>query len=402
VAPEVGPGWLSRGRATGAETGWAAPRSRKLGHEFKDLALPRSKGLGRTAVMQPCNMLWWPRIVGARTRPARPAPGAGLALGPNRAFMGAMPQVPPHRWPLLGALLGALVGPFDGLFFALLGVEMLADGQDVKLPIIMFYAISFSVTGWLIGRVALQKRQLREHLLALAESRARAAENEKLATLGRLAAGVAHEVRNPLAVIKSATALLAEAVPPEDAALTTAAGFVEAEITRLDGFISALLDFARPQNTPRSVVPAAQVMMRLAPLATSDAAARGVHIELADEAPTAQAALDVDSLTQALFALVVNAGQAVGAGGRVRITLRAGPTFEVAGDGPGVPESDAPRIFEPFFTTRARGTGLGLAMASRITEAHGGRLELVPGGGLGPAGRGACFRILLSNQGVGS
>ncbi|MEZ4469347.1 MAG: ATP-binding protein [bacterium] len=300
-----------------------------------------------------------------------------------------------RHWPWLGAGLGSLTGLFDYSLFSLLDVRMMAGDREVTPLIALFYGLSFAVGGWLVGRVAAQRVQIRRQLTAVAEARAQAAQSEKLATVGRLAAGVAHEVRNPLAVIKSSAALLAESVPPDDAGLATAATFIQEEVDRLDAFISALLDYSRPRPPTVQEAPAGRVLQRFEALARGDAESRGVALSLADESRGAQAPLDVDQLSQALFALVVNAGQAVGAGGRVEVRALPGPAFEVLDDGPGVPPADAERIFEPFFTTKARGTGLGLAMAARIAEAHGGRLSLRAGGGLGPGGRGACFHLAL-------
>ena len=108
---------------------------------------------------------------------------------------------------------------------------------------------------------------------------------------------------------------------------------------------------------------------------------------------------DPDLLAQLLLTLIENAAQAVGEGGRIEVSLRrADCAVElcVADDGPGVDPAVAGQIFEPFFTTRAEGTGLGLALAARVAQAHGGDLSLRPGAGLGPQGRGACFVLRIA------
>ena len=110
---------------------------------------------------------------------------------------------------------------------------------------------------------------------------------------------------------------------------------------------------------------------------------------------------DPDLLAQVLLGLLVNAAQAVGTAGRVLVRTGGEAEsvwVEVADDGPGVSPQSAPQIFEPFFTTKASGTGLGLATALRIVEAHEGRLELLPGRGAGGGGAGACFRMSLPRQ----
>ena len=172
-----------------------------------------------------------------------------------------------------------------------------------------------------------------------------------------------------------------------------AAGFIDAEIDRLDGFIGALLDYARPCTLDATRMPVSAVLAEIQPLAQADAARRGVAFETVDRSDGAQSTIDPTPLGQAIFSLLVNASEAA-----QRVMLRAGPgpVIEVVDDGPGVPEGDAAGIFEPFFTTKAQGTGLGLAMAARIVEAHGAAIEVVQGAGLGPDGRGACFRVRLS------
>ncbi|MCA9542624.1 MAG: hypothetical protein KC620_27195, partial [Myxococcales bacterium] len=190
--------------------------------------------------------------------------------------------------PWLGAGLGCLTGLFDYSLFSLLDVRMMAGDREVTPLIALFYGVSFAIGGWLVGRVAAQRVYIRRQLTAVAEARARAAQSEKLATVGRLAAGVAHEVRNPLAVIKSSAALLAESVPPDDAGLATAATFIQEEVDRLDAFISALLDYSRPRPAELQPARAGRVLERFTTLARGDAEIRGVALSLADESDGAE------------------------------------------------------------------------------------------------------------------
>lgn len=303
-----------------------------------------------------------------------------------------LPAIAPRHWPTLGAVIAGSVSVLDFVLFRALNVDMRWQGHDVTWAVVGFYLVNFAIGGWLLGRVWAQRRQIREQLDALAEAGAREAQLARLAAIGRLAAGVAHEVRNPLAVIKSSTALLAEDAHAS-ADSRTAAGFIDAEIDRLDGFIGSLLDYARPFTADRAPTPITAVLADIHPLAEADAARRGVIFEAQDRSDGAVGSIDRGLFGQAIVSLLVNAGEAA-----QRVVLRAGPgpVIEVVDDGPGVPEADAAGIFEPFFTTKAQGTGLGLAMAARIVEAHGAAIEVVQGAGLGPNGRGACFRVALA------
>ena len=111
--------------------------------------------------------------------------------------------------------------------------------------------------------------------------------------------------------------------------------------------------------------------------------------------------LDPHLIAQVVYGLVSNAVEAMGEGGRVAVRLEHGPdrsAIEVGDSGPGVPGEITTQIFEPFFTTKASGTGLGLSMAERIVQSHGGTLRCVPGRGAGKGGAGACFRLEIPTE----
>src|SRR4029453_683780 len=236
---------------------------------------------------------------------------------------------------------------------------------------------------------------------ALAASQRAAFENEKLAAIGRLAAGIAHEVRNPLGVIRASAALVQEHFAPgEDA--HRACRFVVEETDRLDGLIASLLAFARPTALERRRASIAGLVGRAALLADELVRRREVSlVRRFDASAGCGLSVDPDLISQALFGLVTNAAEALPPGGTVELRAepRAGSVPPAAAEegagGPGGPGGERERIFEPFYTTKERGTGLGLAMAERIARAHGGSLRLVAGAGAGPGGAGACFELLL-------
>jgi len=321
-----------------------------------------------------------------------------------------MRNVERRRLDLLGAAAGLGLGTIDTLLLAWSGVEMTLAGRDASLLVGATFTSSLAVFGFLAGRLALLRARAREDAetiqaqqRALAASERAAFENEKLAAIGRLAAGIAHEVRNPLGVVRASASIVQEHFAEGDDA-HRACRFIVEETDRLDGLISSLLAFARPTALALRPVPVAQVLTRAEGVAREVVAPRGATL-VRREAGTLDLVVTADPelLTQLLLGLVTNAAEAVAPGGTIELRARkdeAGVVLAVADDGAGVPPADRERVFEPFFTTKERGTGLGLAMAERIARAHGGALRVVPGAGAGPDGRGACFELALPRAGA--
>jgi signal transduction histidine kinase len=309
-----------------------------------------------------------------------------------------------RRRGLIGVLAGVAMGLGDMALFSALGVEMRIGGHDVVAGVMGLFIVTYGVLGWVIGRLveareraAADARTISEQLQALAASQHALMHSEKLAAIGRLAAGVAHEVRNPLGVIRASASMLEEGSALDDDA-RQACRFIREEIDRLNGLITSLLAFARPTEPRLASVAPDAVIDRALRLATPEAERR--RIALVRDTPPAlpDVRADPDLLAQVLLGLLVNATEAVGEQGRIVVRASADAaavTVDVADDGPGVAPANAEQVFEPFFTTKASGTGLGLAMALRIAQAHGGTLELAPGAGAGAGGGGACFRLRL-------
>jgi two-component system, NtrC family, sensor histidine kinase PilS len=205
---------------------------------------------------------------------------------------------------------------------------------------------------------------------------------ERLAELGRFAAGLAHEIRNPLAAMIGCLQLLrtdSQARATDDES-TRMLAIVHREAERLSGLVSEFLTYARPSTPHIADIDLVPIVDET--LATARQDADGIVIERAGEgaADVAIAArCDADQLRQVLWNLVRNAVQAVRAtkasGGRVQLALTSdegGVLLMVDDDGPGVPDEIRPRIFEPFFTTRPEGTGLGLATVHQLVAQMGG------------------------------
>ena len=310
----------------------------------------------------------------------------------------------PSRLPWWGVLAGVAFGVLDTWLLAHWGVRMTLGEQSGAPWVAAYLSLNFAALGFAIGHLALARERartdaatIRAQAADLEETRQRAAQNEKLAAIGRLAAGVAHEVRNPLGVIRASASMLRE-TGPDDEEGSRACRFIVEEIDRLDGLITALLNFSRPVVTRARETEIGPVVTRALDLAGR--VVEGTPAELVHEpaAREVRAVVDADLVSQVVLDLVTNAAEALENAGRivVRTAERDGALhIDVADDGPGIPAEEAARVFEPFYTTKASGTGLGLAMAARIAEAHAGRLAVVDGAGAGPGGRGACFRLEL-------
>lgn len=306
------------------------------------------------------------------------------------------------RW--WGAAIGAVGGLFDTAVFLQMGVDFTLAGRDLTLPVAFFLSANFAVLCFLVGHFMDSRARAREDAATIAQqlrdltaSQRAAAQNEKLAAIGRLAAGVAHEVRNPLGVIRASASMVQESFDPEDEA-HRACRFICEESDRLNALISALLTFARPTEPRCAAVDVEKALDRALQITAHERSQRRVEVirEVVGSIPPAFA--DPDLLSQAVLDLMTNAVEAVTEGGRVALRVRAEAgclVVEVADDGPGVPEAVADQLFEPFFTTKATGTGLGLAMTARIAEAHGGSVAYVRDAGAGPDRRGACFQLRL-------
>jgi len=312
------------------------------------------------------------------------------------------PVMKPWQW--IGAVTGALIGLGDVAFMLWVGVEMEIGGKDGKLFVLSFIAANYGLLGYVIGRLVRARIRARHdagtielQLRDLERAQRDIVQQEKLAAVGRVAAGVAHEVRNPLGVIRASASMVQEQFSPDDDHYR-ACLFICEEIDRLNALITALLSFSRPTELRRDTVSIDALVERALMLADGELAKREIAIdrEMAADVPALSA--DPDLVQQVIYDLLSNASEAVATGGRIAVRARREPNavrIEVADSGEGVLPELIDQLFEPFFTTKATGTGLGLPMAERIAHAHGGSLTFIPGEGIGPGGRGACFRLEL-------
>jgi len=309
-----------------------------------------------------------------------------------------MTQVEPVRSRRLawwGAAAGVLIALVDTTVLGWLGTEFRLSGRDVSWLVATWFGGTLGLTGFLLGDAIEARRGERAAAKALAAARLRVAQSEKLAVLGQLAAAIAHEVRNPLAVVRSSAQGLTETLPADDAEGRRAATFIITEIDRLSNVVSTLLAFARPLRVEARAVSIEGVVDRALALAAETLAEK--HVRLVNRADRALPSVcaDADLVCQALLDLLTNAAEAA-PGGEVSIGAVAnGETVEVtvSDNGPGIPAAMRAQIFEPFFTTRSDGTGLGLAVARQVIEAQGGRIEVSDG-----PGGGARFTVVLPRE----
>lgn len=209
-----------------------------------------------------------------------------------------------------------------------------------------------------------------------------------LAQLGKLAAVVAHEVRNPLAAIRGALQVIGGRLAPASQEHSV----VQEVITRVDGLneiLQDLLQFARPRLPLLTAAPLRGFLDSVVSMFSADAAMARIEVQM--DVTDTLIYVDVDQLQQAVLNLLINGAQAMHGAGRITISTSMDESHCVVAlrdEGPGIPDDVREHLFEPFFTTKHRGTGLGLATARRIVDSHGGTLALES-----PQGGGTIARI---------
>lgn len=203
---------------------------------------------------------------------------------------------------------------------------------------------------------------------------------EKLAAIGKLAAGVAHEINNPLTGILTSGSLMLEDVSPDDPRYEELKIIVD-ETLRCRKIVKGLLDFARQTKPLKQAVNLNQVIADVMNLVGKQAAFRDidVHMDLTSDLPSIMA--DQDQMRQVVLNSVLNAAEAMPHGGELWFRSRLDPVSKtvqvsIADSGPGIPDDIKDKIFDPFFTTKKTGTGLGLAIAYGIVDRHGGTISI--------------------------
>ncbi len=289
----------------------------------------------------------------------------------------------------------ALEGRPPGLLAIALSTEPMerAWRQDLRAGIVLGLGV-LGVGALGLGLIFyMQQRHLRE-VRGLEVEMAR---RERLAALGDVAAAFAHEVRNPLnAVSMGLQRLRAEFAPEPAEDYLRFVDLVQGEVARLNAIVEQFIALARPLPLQPAPVAVDGLVRELGALLEEQARASGVAVRLALPADVLTAHADRDHVKQVLLNLALNALQVMPAGGTLTLGAEAARdrvALTVSDTGPGIPPDVLPRIFDPYFTTRPGGLGLGLTIARRIVEAHGGAIEVES-----RPGEGARFRVLLPRR----
>jgi signal transduction histidine kinase len=286
--------------------------------------------------------------------------------------------------------------------------DLTANGATELAIRNLFFFLAAIVINRFVTENRRQSQRYRELAEALAETNRQLAQaqeekrrSERLAALGQLSAGLAHELRNPLGVIKGSAEMLSKHAQGAGALTEELAGYISSEVNRLNTLVTRFLDFARPANLhlrPEPVTPLIERALKSAHDRYPEAKVE-VKRNYAEGLPPVP--LDADMCEQVFTNLFMNSYEAMeSGGGKLRVSIapvhsdgRKGVEIEVADTGPGIPAELAQQIFNPFFTTKKTGVGLGLSIVSKIVDDHRGtiRITSAPGGG-------ACFQVFLPEE----
>ena len=256
-----------------------------------------------------------------------------------------------------------------------------AQARGLRNMMIMLAAAALVIVATILAQFWFRRYRLSRQQLQEAMAR-----KEKLLALGHLAAGVAHEIRNPLSSIKGLAKYFAERTPPGGEAQELALVMAK-EADRLNRVVSELLELVRPAHLNYQPVDINALIHHSLQLVSQDAQSRGIELQFTPRPELTSIKADPDRLNQVLLNLYLNAMQAIGRGGVIHVSAseadRQRVKIVVKDSGKGMSDEELQAIFTPYFTTKADGTGLGLAVVQNIIEQHGGtiRAESQPGAG---------------------
>jgi two-component system, NtrC family, sensor histidine kinase HydH len=296
------------------------------------------------------------------------------------------------RFGLVGTAIFSVLACLDNASFILLigeGKTMPWEPQGREFSLRLIILI---VVGFLVNQLAeasrRETRRFQETAAKLETAEAQVRRSERLAALGQLTAGLAHELRNPLGTMKTSAELLARNVSKENPIAQEMASYISTEVDRTNSLITRFLDFARPQHLRLEPTDIATILDR------AIASLPGVEIYKNYSPGIPPVKADAELLERVFSNLILNAAQASPEGGvvTVKTQLLDDNKVEVAviDRGSGIEAKNLESIFNPFFTTKPEGVGLGLAICSKIVDEHGGHVTVES-----TAGEGSVFRVIL-------
>jgi two-component system sensor histidine kinase HydH len=277
------------------------------------------------------------------------------------------------------------------------------DGIRVLIMRLTFLAITGNLVNVLAEALRVQSakyQKVAEELAAanrhLSEAEAAMRRSERLAALGQLSAGLAHELRNPLSTMKTSAEMLTRNVAAENEVAREVAGFISSEVDRTNSLVTRFLEFARPLKPRLATADVTEILDRAGALIERDAPQYRVTVYKNYSPDLAPFPFDAELMERVFYNLLLNAAQASAEGGAITVKTRlVNGTAEIAviDRGAGIDPRIVEQIFNPFFTTKPEGSGLGLAIVSQIVDEHGGRITVES-----EPGKGTVFRVHLPIQ----
>lgn len=329
--------------------------------------------------------------------------GAAAVLAAGAIHWICGPAFTPIYFPAV-ALTGLLAGWSAGLLAVLLSSAFLANLPPGPFrPGLLVEVLALLAVGLVTGLLTQWTRRQKEHYRKLAEQLSGVYEKvqanlegmkraERLSALGQLSAGLAHEIRNPLASISGAASILRRN-PDLDPKQAKCVDVIAAESQRLNGLLTNFLNFARPRPPRFQTVEIAALLDNVLALAGHGVRGKAVHFDRRIEPGLPCVECDPEQLEQVLLNLMINAIEASPDGETVTLLAESGNeqvAVRIIDHGDGVPPSDVDRLFDPFFTTKEHGTGLGLPVAHQIMRQMGGSLLAQRN-----SGQGMTFSVIL-------
>jgi len=292
-------------------------------------------------------------------------------------------DVPGVRVPIgdLGTLVVEISGPELARRIEVLRGELVRQATLIGIVTLILLVSAYASIWWLLRRAARLETQ--------------AADAERMAYIGTLASGLAHEIRNPLNSLNLNMQLLEEELGYRGPAAGAAPGggrllsITRSEINRLERLVTDFLAYAKPRPLEVEEMPAMWLLEHLRERRAVEGQRRGVTLETEDRSGGARVRVDAGQMTQLLLNVAQNALAAMEESGRPPLlrllAYRHGPevVLELVDNGVGIAPEDQARVFDLFYSTRKGGTGLGLAIVERIAKAHGGRVEIKSSPGAG-------------------